>query len=91
MMHPNMFPKDIVSVDIKSVKVKHDIKPTEVNDDVKLAEVNDVVNPGARLIVVKVDVHSQFTNKEYFIICEHMLQWVYREVSKFGFDIVIGR
>lgn len=47
MMHPYMFSKTIVSVDVKLIKVKHDVKPNEVNDDVKL---------GVRPVVVEVDV-----------------------------------
>lgn len=31
------------------------------------------------------------TNKEVFIIHEHMLQLVCREAGKLGFDVVIGR
>lgn len=46
MMHPNMFPNSIVSVDVKKVEVKHEVKLDEVNDDVKLDEVNDDVKPG---------------------------------------------
>lgn len=47
MVNPNMFPKTIVSVDVKPIEVKCDVKPDEVNDDVKL---------GVRPIVVEVDV-----------------------------------
>lgn len=45
----NMFPKVILSVDAKSVDVKHDVKQDEMNDDVKL---------DARPKVVEVDVHE---------------------------------
>lgn len=48
-MVSNMFPKSIVSVDVKLVEVKHDVKPDEVNDDVK---------PGARAVFVEVDIRA---------------------------------
>lgn len=43
MMHPDMFPKPIMRIDVKSDKVKHDVKP----DDVK---------PGDRAVIVELDV-----------------------------------
>ncbi|XP_050919309.1 uncharacterized protein LOC127136835 [Lathyrus oleraceus] len=84
-----MFPKAIVSVDIKLVEMKHDVKPDKVNDDVKPDEMNDDVKSGARSVVVEVDVRTQFTNKEEFIVHKRMLQWVRREVGKSGFYVII--
>ena len=84
MIHPDMFPKTIVNVDVKSVEVKYDVKPGEVNDDVQPDEVNDDVKPDARPIVVEVDVRANFTNNEVFIVHEHMLQWVRREDGNWG-------
>ena len=34
MVHPNIFLKVIVSVDVKQIEVKHDVKSDKVNDDV---------------------------------------------------------
>ncbi|XP_050902145.1 uncharacterized protein LOC127111536 [Lathyrus oleraceus] len=59
-----------------------DVKPNEVKGDVK---------PNARLVVVEVGVHEQFTNKQKFIVREYMLQWICMEVGKLGFRNVIGR
>lgn len=67
MVHPNMFPKTIVCVDVKLVEVKHDVKVDEANDDVK---------QGARPTGVELDVRAQFTNKETFFVLEYILQWV---------------
>lgn len=53
--------------------MKHDVKPDEVNDDVQSDDVNDDVKPDARPVVIEVDVHAQFTNKEVFILREHMV------------------
>ncbi|XP_050919456.1 uncharacterized protein LOC127136999 [Lathyrus oleraceus] len=53
MVHSNMFPKAIVSVDVKPIKMKYDFKLDEVNDDVQPDEVNDDVKPSNRLIVVE--------------------------------------
>lgn len=47
MTHPYMFPKAIVSVDVKPIEVKHVAKSDEVNDDVKLS---------VQSVVVEVDV-----------------------------------
>lgn len=63
MVHMDMFPKTIVSVDVKLVKVKHDVKSNEVNDDVQPDEVNDDIKMGARPVIIEVDVCAQFTNK----------------------------
>lgn len=52
MVHPHMLHKDIVSVDVKSVKVKHDVKSNEVNDGVKPDEVNNDVTLSARTVFV---------------------------------------
>lgn len=41
--------------------MKHDVKLNELNDDVK---------PGARPVVVEVEVREQFTNKQEFIVRE---------------------
>lgn len=65
-----MFPKAIVSVDVKSIEVKHGVKPGEVNDDVK---------PGARPVIIKVDVRavSSFLGKgedNYQLVCYHLIQ-----------------
>lgn len=51
-----MFPKAIVSADVKPIELKHDIKPGEVNNDVKLYEMNDDVKPDARSIILEIDV-----------------------------------
>lgn len=91
MVHPYMFPKVIMSVDVKSVKPKHDVKPDEANDDVQSEEANDDVKPNARPADVKVDVPAKVTNKETFFVCEHMLQQVCREAGKLRFGVVIGR
>lgn len=58
MVHPNMFLKAIVSVDVKPIEVKYDFKLDEVNDDVQPDEVNDDVKPSNRPIVVEVDVRA---------------------------------
>lgn len=65
MVHPDMFLKAIVIVDIKLVEVKHGVKLDEVNDDVK---------PSVWPVVVEVDVRTLFINKQEFIVHEHMLQ-----------------
>ncbi|XP_058726144.1 uncharacterized protein LOC131597443 [Vicia villosa] len=78
-----MFPKSIVSVDVKLVEVNHDIKQDEVGDDVKSDKANDDVKSGVRLVVVEID--------KVFIVREYMLQWVCREARKLGFGVVIGR
>lgn len=51
-----MFPKVIVSGDVRLVEVNHDAKLDEVNNDSKLNGVNNNVKSDARLIVVAVDV-----------------------------------
>lgn len=56
MVQPNMFPKTIMSVDFKPVKVKHDVKLDEVNDDVQSDKINDDVKPDAQPVVFEVDV-----------------------------------
>lgn len=35
IVHPDMFSKDIMRMDVKSDEVKHDVKSDEVNDNVK--------------------------------------------------------
>ncbi|XP_050895737.1 uncharacterized protein LOC127102411 [Lathyrus oleraceus] len=82
MVHPYMFPKDTMRMDIKADEVKNYVKPDEVKDDVKL---------GARLIVIEVDVLEPFANKYEFIVHKHKLQWVHMEAGKLGFSIVIER
>lgn len=54
MVHPYMFPKTIVWMNVKIDKVNDDVKSDEVNYDVKY---------GAMSVIVDVDVHEQFTNK----------------------------
>lgn len=44
-----------------------------------------------KLVVVEVDVGKQFTNKQEFVIREHVLQWIHTEDAKLGFSVVIGR
>lgn len=60
-------------MDAKLVEVKHDFKSDEVNDDVQLNEANNDIKPCAHSVVIDVDARAQFTNKEVFIIREHML------------------
>lgn len=76
IVHPNIFLKAIVRMNIKS---------DEVKNGVKLEEVNDGVKSGIRLVVFEVGVREQFTNKQEFIVREHMLQRVHTEVEKLGF------
>lgn len=64
-----------------------DVKSNEVKNDINL----DNVKLGARSVVVELDVREQFTNKQEFIVCEHMLQLVYMEARKLVFGVVIGR
>lgn len=78
MVHPNMFSKAIVRMNVK---------PNQVNGYVKV----DDVKPGDRSVVVEVDVRAPFTNEQEFIVHEHMLQWVRIEVKNLGFGVVIGR
>lgn len=59
-----MFPKIIVRVDVKSVEDKHGVKLDEVNNHVKL----NGVKSNDRSVIVEVDVHAQFTNKQEFIV-----------------------
>lgn len=47
MLHPDRFPKAIVSVNDKLVKVKPDVKLNDMNDDVKYDEDKDYVRLGA--------------------------------------------
>ena len=47
-----------------------------------------VVSP---IVTKAVDVHEQFVNGEEFELREDMLQWIRREATKVGFDVVIGR
>lgn len=44
-----------------------------------------------KLVDGKEDVRKQFTNEREFAIHEHMLQWIRKEASKLGFNVVIGR
>lgn len=49
MMNPNMFSKAIVRMDVKLDEVKNDVKSNKGKNNVK---------PGARPVVVEVDVHE---------------------------------
>lgn len=76
MVHPDTFLKTIVYV-----------KPYEVENNVKVGNVEDDV----KSIVVKVDVHEQFTTEHEFVEREHMLQWIRMAAAKLGFNVIIGR
>lgn len=56
MVHPHMFPKVVVCIDVK---------PNEVNDDVKLVDVKDEAN--GDIPVVKIDVGEQFRKQEKYL------------------------
>lgn len=78
MVHPYMFPEDIVS---------DDAKPDVVKDDVKLDQVKDDVKP----FFVEIDVGQYFRNETLFITREHMLEWVRMEAKQLEFGVVFRR
>ncbi|XP_058745467.1 uncharacterized protein LOC131618219 [Vicia villosa] len=87
MVHPDMFAKTTVRMNVKPSGVKDDVKLDEVKDDVKPRD----IKPGVRPVVVKVDVCEKFINKQEVTIRENMLQWVCMEVEKLGSGGVTGR
>lgn len=44
MVHPNIFPKATVRMNVKPNEMKDEYKPDEVKDDVKQVEVKDDIN-----------------------------------------------
>lgn len=70
MVHPNMFPKAIVRMNVKPNEVKHDVKSDEMSDDVK----SKGVKSDDQLVDLEIDVCAQFINKQKFMVRELMLQ-----------------
>ncbi|XP_050915837.1 uncharacterized protein LOC127130926 [Lathyrus oleraceus] len=79
MVHPDIFPKATVRMNVKPDQVNDDVNLDEVNDYVNPDEVNDDVKSGGRPVIVEVDVREQ------------MIQWTRMETEKLGFVIVIRR
>lgn len=50
-----------------------------------------IVSTNSKPVDVKVDVCHQFINEQKCVVHNHMLQWIYTEVAKLGFCIVIAR